>query len=57
MRNYRFFFAFVSSTVVLIMYMMLVLLARVVLRVMVEGDGTVPSFLEVIASGEGEERR
>ncbi|CAM9814502.1 unnamed protein product [Pylaiella littoralis] len=50
-RNYRFFFAFVSSTVVLIFYMMAATVATVVLRVAVEGDGSVESALEIVASG------
>lgn len=50
-RNYRFFFAFVGSTVLLIFYMMAAMVARVILRVVVEGDGSVESALEVVASG------
>lgn len=55
-RNYRFFFAFVTATVVLIFYMMVVMVARVVLRVVVEGDGSIEKALEVVASGEGSSR-
>lgn len=43
---------FVSSTTLLIMYMLVVLVLRVVLKVVVEGDGTVPKALEIVASGE-----
>lgn len=50
-RNYRFFFAFVGATVVLIFYMMAAMVARVVLRLAVEGDGSVERALEVVASG------
>lgn len=50
-RNYRYFFAFVGATVVLIFYMMAAMLARVVLRLAVEGDGSVERGLEVVASG------
>lgn len=50
-RNYRFFFAFVGATVVLIFYMMVAMVARVVLRLAVEGDGSVERSLEVVASG------
>ncbi|CAM9679847.1 unnamed protein product, partial [Scytosiphon promiscuus] len=50
-RNYRYFFAFVSMTVVLIFYMMLAVVARVVLRVVVEGDGSIEKALEIVASG------
>ncbi|CAM9773666.1 unnamed protein product, partial [Laminaria digitata] len=49
-RNYRYFFVFVGTTVVLILYMVCVLVARVVLRVVVQGDGSVPKALEVVAS-------
>lgn len=51
-RNYRYFFAFVGSTVLLIFFMMAAVLARLVLRVLVDGDGSVESVLEVVASGE-----
>lgn len=34
------------------MYMLVVLVLRVVLKVVVEGDGTVPKALEIVASGE-----
>eukprot|EP00752_Nemacystus_decipiens_P006989 g6269.t1 len=50
-RNYRYFFAFVGATVVLIFYMMAAILARVVLRLVVEGDGSVEKGLEIVASG------
>ncbi|CAN0035970.1 unnamed protein product, partial [Ectocarpus fasciculatus] len=50
-RNYRYFFAFVGSTVVLIFFMMAAMLTRLVLRVLVDGDGSVESVLEVVASG------
>lgn len=50
-RNYRYFFAFVSMTVLLIFYMMVVMVVRVVLRVVVEGDGSVEKALEIVASG------
>ncbi|CAN0279155.1 unnamed protein product, partial [Ectocarpus sp. 4 AP-2014] len=50
-RNYRFFFAFVGSTVLLIFFMMVAVLARLVLRVLVDGDGSVESVFEVVASG------
>ncbi|CAN0554308.1 unnamed protein product, partial [Ectocarpus sp. 12 AP-2014] len=50
-RNYRYFFAFVGSTVLLIFFMMAAVLARLVLRVLVDGDGSVESVLEVVASG------
>lgn len=52
MRNYRYFLVFVSTTVVLIAYMLSGTIARVVLRVAVLGDGSVPKALEIIASGE-----
>lgn len=51
-RNYRYFFAFVGATVVLIFYMMAGMVARVVLRLAVEGDGSVERALEVVASSE-----
>lgn len=51
-RNYRYFLSFVSMTVVLIAYMMAVTVARIVLRVAVLGDGSVPKALEIIASSE-----
>ncbi|CBJ31838.1 conserved unknown protein [Ectocarpus siliculosus] len=50
-RNYRYFFAFVGSTALLIFFMMAAVLARLVLRVLVDGDGSVESILEVVASG------
>eukprot|EP00903_Cladosiphon_okamuranus_P006968 g6782.t1 len=50
-RNYRYFFAFVGATVVLIFFMMTAMVARVVLRLAVEGDGSVERGLEVVASG------
>ncbi len=50
-RNYRYFFAFVGSTVLLIFYMMAAMVARVVLRLAVEGDGSVEKALGVVASG------
>lgn len=52
MRNYRFFLVFVSTTVLLIIYMLVVTISRVVLRVAVQGDGSVPKALEIVASGE-----
>lgn len=51
-RNYRYFLLFVSTTVVLIVYMLVVCIARIVLRVVVLGDGSVPKALEIVASSE-----
>lgn len=41
-----------SATVALIGYMLAVCIARIVLRVVVLGDGSVPKALEIVASSE-----